>query len=74
MKYKRQFHAVSTRDAEFKDLSAASASASSKNVVIFLVAIPPMSVEAPDPGDRFHFRFPETNAMGLNRAMCNLNR
>ena len=36
----------------------ASDSASTKNVVISLVAIPPTSAEAPDPADRFRFRFP----------------
>ena len=38
--------------------SAASASASTKNIVILLVANPPMSAEAPDSADRFRFRFP----------------
>ena len=42
----------------FWDSSAASASASTKNIVILFVAIPPTSAEAPDPADRFHFRFP----------------
>ena len=41
----------------FWDSSAASASASTKNIVILFVAIPPTSAEAPDPADRFHFRF-----------------
>ena len=38
--------------------SAASASASTKNIVILLVANPPMSAEALDSADRFRFRFP----------------
>ena len=46
----------------FQDLSAASASASSKNV-----AIPPMSAEAPDPADRFRFRFPDSNPSSASR-------
>ena len=45
----------------FEDFSATSASAlplPRKNVVILLLAIPPTSAEAPDPADRFRFRFP----------------
>ena len=41
-----------SRDADFS-----AASASTKNVDILLVAIPPTSVEAPDPADRLRFRF-----------------
>ena len=37
----------------------ASTSASTKNVVILLVANPPMNAEGPDPADRFRFRFPD---------------
>ena len=42
-------------------------STSTKNVVILLVAIPPTSVEAPGPADRFrfHFRLPDRNAAEL---------
>ena len=40
------------------DFSAASASASTKIVIISLEAISPTSAEAADPADRFRFRFP----------------
>ena len=43
-----------TRDADFS-----AASPSNKNVVILLKANPPTSAEAPDPADRFRFRFPD---------------
>ena len=46
-----------TQGCGFKDFSAASAAASTKNVVILSVAISPTSAEALDPANRFRFRF-----------------
>ena len=53
-----------TRDADFS-----SASASTKNLVILSVAIPPPSVEAPDSVDRF--RFPASHAINAINSGSN---